>query len=125
MRLIDIGPTLSALAISALGANPTEALEARPEFDAKMTTPSKQGPAQPVHVTVQSWGVSQQNAAQEIPLRGFYVAHLLGGEIATTIDGQMTKRVAGDYWTVSPGSAMQVTVLGEFAVLETIVVAKQ
>jgi hypothetical protein len=47
------------------------------------------------------------------------------GKIATTIDGQMTKRVSGDYWTVNSGSAMPVTVLGEFAVLETIVVAKQ
>jgi hypothetical protein len=48
----------------------------------------------------------------------------VGGEIATTIDGQMTKRVSGDYWTVNSGSAMQIMVLGEFAVL-VIVVAKQ
>jgi hypothetical protein len=62
---------------------------------------------------LQSWGISSQKAPQEIPLRGFYVAHLWGGEIATTIDGQMTKRVSGDYWTLNSGSAMQVTVLGE------------
>jgi hypothetical protein len=37
----------------------------------------------------------------------------------------MTKQVSGDCCTVNSGSAMQVTVFREFALLETIVVAKQ
>jgi hypothetical protein len=35
MRYIDIGLTLCGLAILVLGANPAEALEPWPEFDAK------------------------------------------------------------------------------------------
>jgi hypothetical protein len=35
------------------------------------------------------------------------------------------QQVSGDCWTVNSGSAMEVTVLGEFSLLETIVVAKQ
>jgi hypothetical protein len=68
---------------------------------------------------------TQQGAPQEIPLRGFYVAHLLSGSISTTIDGETTKQPPGAYWAVKAGAAMQVRVLGEFAVLETIVTAKQ
>jgi hypothetical protein len=106
MRYIDIGLTLCGLAILLLGANPAEALEPWPEFDAKSRRLRRRGRRR--STSARSLGAS-----------------VLGGEIATTIDGQMTKRVSGDYWTVNSGSAMQVTVLGEFAVLETIVVAKQ
>jgi len=58
-------------------------------------------------------------------LRGFYTAHLLSGIISTTIDGQTTAHLPGDYWTVKPGAIMQVKVIGEVAVMETIVMAKQ
>jgi hypothetical protein len=91
--------------------------------------PAKDGSTQPVHVTVQSWGIagqrSQNGTAQEIPLRGFYVAHLLSGHISAMINGRTTEHLPGDYWTIKAGSTMQVKVLGEFAMLETIVAAKQ
>jgi hypothetical protein len=95
-------------------------------FEGKTTTPASNGAARPAHVTVQAWKMTgPKDLTHEIPLRGFYVAHLLGGEISTTIDGQTTKRATGDYWTVKAGAAMQVNVFGEFAVLETTVVSKQ
>src|SRR5437870_2779274 len=91
-------------------------------FEGTMTTPAKNGATQAVHIIVQSWGIG---ATQDIPLRGFYVAHLLSGQISTTIDGQTTEHLPGDYWTIKAGAAMRVKVVGEVAVLETIVVEKQ
>ncbi|MGH7122663.1 MAG: hypothetical protein ACREFP_27335 [Acetobacteraceae bacterium] len=83
------------------------------------------GPAQSGQVSVQTWELGgPKGAAHEIPLRGFYVAHLLSGAIATTIDGQTTNQPPGAYWTVKAGATMQVKVLGEFAVIETIVVTR-
>lgn len=65
------------------------------------------------------------SVTHEIPQRGFYIAHLLSGSISTTIDGETTEQPPGAYWTVKAGATMQVKVLGEFAVLETIVAAKR
>jgi quercetin dioxygenase-like cupin family protein len=91
------------------------------EGNAKVT--AKDGATQAAHVSVQSWRIAGQE--EELPLRGFYVAHLLSGQITTTIDGQTIEHLPGDYWTVNAGASMRVKVVGEVAVLETIVVAKQ
>jgi hypothetical protein len=103
-----------------------QSLSPAPMFEAKTMMPARNGATQPVHISVQSWEIrGPKGVTHEIPLRSFYVAHLLGGAISTTIDGQTTKRTPGDYWTAKPSATMQVKVLGEVAVLETIVVAKQ
>ena len=97
-------------------------------FEGTATTPAPNGAVQAVRVEVQSWRISGQlRAPQQIPfpLQGFYLAHLLSGNIATTISGRTVNRVAGDYWAVRAGATMQVTVLGESALLETIVLAKR
>lgn len=104
------------------GAIP-QALSPTPVYEANTTIPAKNGATQAVHVSVQSWAISGQG--QEIPLRGFYVAHLLSGQILATIDGQTTQHLPGDYWTVNAGAAMRVKTGGEVAVLETTVVSKQ
>jgi hypothetical protein len=118
-----------ASAIPTADVAPAQTLSPRMEFDARMMAQTKDGTPQPVHVTIQSWGLSEQRgqngSLQEIPLRGFYVAHLLSGELSTTIDEQTVKRAPGDYWTVKSGSTMQVMVLGEYAVIETTVFAKE
>jgi quercetin dioxygenase-like cupin family protein len=92
-------------------------------YEGNTTIPAKNGATQAVHVSVQSWGIA--GPEHEIPLPGFYVAHLLSGQILATIDGQTTQHVPGDYWTVKAGAAMRVEVVGEVAALETIVVRKQ
>jgi hypothetical protein len=92
-------------------------------FEDNTTMPAKNGATQAAHVSVQSWGIAGKE--NEIPLRGFYVAHLLSGQITTTIGGQTTERLPGDYWTVKTGATMRVKVVGEVAVLETTVVSKQ
>lgn len=100
-----------------------QVLAPTPVFEETTTTSA---PAQPIRVSIQSWGIAgQDHAAREIPLHGFYVAHLISGHISATIDGQSVDHLPGDYWGVKLGSSMQVRVLGEVAVLETIVVSKQ
>jgi hypothetical protein len=118
----------TAIAVLILTAIPlasavSQALAPTPVFDETTTTSA---PAQPVRVSIQSWGIAgQDHAVREIPLPGFYVAHLISGHISATIDGHTIDHLPGDYWGVKLGSAMQVKVLGEVAVLETIVVSKQ
>jgi quercetin dioxygenase-like cupin family protein len=128
MTRIAIGTAAAALA--ALSATPfaqgvAQTLEPRPVFEATLAAPVKNGAAQPANISIQSWELpNQEGAAHEIPLRGFYVAHLLSGDVSVTVDGQTAAYVPGDYWAVKPGATMQVKVLSELAVLETIVAAK-
>ena len=92
-------------------------------YEGNTTIPAKNGATQAVHVSIQSWGIA--GPEHEIPLQGFYVAHLLSGQISATIDGQTTQHLPGDYWTVKAATAMRVKAGGEVAVLETTVVSKQ
>jgi quercetin dioxygenase-like cupin family protein len=112
--VVIAGPLAGAMA---------QALPPTPVFEANTTIPAKNGATQAVHVSIQSWAIAGQE--HEIPLHGFYVAHLLSGIISATIDGQTTQHLPGDYWTVKAGTTMRVKVVGEVAVLETTVVAKQ
>jgi len=125
MAYIAASAAFVAIAIPLAGAM-AQTLAPSTVFEANTTTPAKNGTPEAVRVSVESWGIAgQDRAIHEIPLRGFYVAHLISGHILATIDGKTTEHLPGDYWTVKPGGAMQVKVLGEFAVLETTVVAKQ
>jgi quercetin dioxygenase-like cupin family protein len=94
--------------------------------DAKAAVAGAPGAAR---ISVTSWGISGDRRGnsplQQIPLQGFYLAHLLSGEILATIDGETTRRSPGDYWAVKPGAIMQVRTIGDFAMLETSVISKQ
>jgi hypothetical protein len=128
IKRIPISTVLVALAMPATGTM-AQVLSPIQEFEGNATIPARNGTTQAVHVSVQSWGIAgrrdQSGEAYEIPLRGFYVAHLLTGAVSTTINGQTTKQPPGAYWIVTAGATMQVKVRGEFAVLETIVTTKE
>jgi quercetin dioxygenase-like cupin family protein len=106
-----------------LPAAMAQALSPAPVYEGNTTVTAKNGATEPVHISVQSWGIS--GPEHEIPLQGFYVAHLLSGQILATINGQTAQHLPGDYWTVNAGASMKVKVVGEVAVLETTVVSKQ
>jgi quercetin dioxygenase-like cupin family protein len=114
-----------AVPLATAGA---ETLSRATVFEGETTLAATAGTTPSAHVSVQSWGIVGQRGpggpVQEIPLPGFYVAHLLSGDISATIDGQTTRHLPGDYWTVGAGKTMQVKGLGEFSMLETIVAAK-
>jgi hypothetical protein len=114
-----------AIAVPAAAAAQTT-LTPRSVFEDTITTTAANGTTQPVHVVVQSWEIPKKNGtAYDLPLTGFYLAHLQSGDIATTIDGETTERQPGSFWTVKNGATMQVKVLGEFAVIETTAPTRQ
>jgi hypothetical protein len=96
---------------------------------ALLPTPEFNGTIESANVGVQSWTISGERSpggpTYELPLQGFYVAHLMNGDIWTTIDGKTMRRATGDYWTVNSGATMQVKARGQGALLETIVIKKQ
>jgi hypothetical protein len=133
------GAALSAalMAMSLHGAA-AEDLSSKDIFDGAMTTRANAGAlatrteataSADIHLSVKSWGIAgdrrRDSVPQEIPLSGFYLAHLLSGEIMATIDGETTRHSPGDYWAVKPGATMQVKALGDYAMLETTVISKQ
>ena len=119
--VVAAGIALLLLPASAAAQTPS----ATPLLEGQTTTLTPTGAEQPVHISVQSWRMANRGGViRQIPLQGFYVAYLIDGTIATTIDGLTTKRDAGSFWTVKAGASMEVKVLSEFAVLETTVVAK-
>lgn len=122
MTRIAITVALVAITIPLAGAS-AQSLSPSPVFEGNTTTPAKDGATQTINISIQSWGIAGHE--QEIPLRGFYVAHLISGHISAMMDGQTTEHLPGDYWTVKTGASMRVKVVGEVAVLETTVVAKQ
>jgi hypothetical protein len=113
---------LVAIAVPLAGAV-AEAPSPTSVFEGNATLTAKDGTTQTVHVSVQAWRIA--GLATELPLRDFYVAHLLSGQMSTTIDGQTKEHLPGDFWTVKAAAGMRAKVVGEVAVLETIVVAKQ
>ena len=122
MKWLSTGAVL--VAIAGFSAEATaQAFSPKSIFEGTTTTPAKDGTTQSVHVSVQSWSIAAQE--HELPVRGFYVAHLLSGQVSTTIDGRTTEHLPGDFWTVTAGTSMRVKAVGEIAVLETIVVARQ
>jgi len=122
MKCLATMAALVTIAVPLAGAM-AQALSPTPLFEGNTTVPVKGDATQAAHVSVQSWRIAGQE--NELPMRGFYVAHLLSGQISTTIDGQTMEHLPGDYWTVKTGASMRVKVVGEVAVLETIVVAKR
>ena len=122
MKSVGTIATLVAIAVALPGAT-AQTLSPTPVFEGNATVPAKDGATQAAHVSVQAWRIAGQE--DELPLRGFYVAHLLSGQISTTIDGRTLEHLPGDYWTVKTGASMRVKAVGEVAVLETIVVAKR
>ena len=112
-------PMLPSPCASEEAGSPTNTL-----FEATTKNVDKNGAAQDVRISTQVWRVpGPSEAPQELPLRGFYIAHLLSGEIAATIDRQTIKYGSGAYWSVKPGAIMRIQTLGQLATIETIVVS--
>jgi hypothetical protein len=126
MKPAFVGTALVAALLSQAAAQTISQVKV---FEGSTTIPAKAGGTEDVHVSIQSWGISgdrrRQGAGEEIPLRGFYLAHLLSGEVSAAINGQAVQHGPGDYWTVGAGATMRVTVLGEYAMLETTVLSRQ
>ena len=125
MKPLAVLTALITLAIAGTGAV-GQVLSPSPVSEASLTINAQNGTTEAVRVSVQSWQfVGQDHATFTIPLQGFYLAHVITGHVLATVGGNTTEHLPGDYWSIAPGAALQIKVLGEAAVLETTVVAKQ
>jgi hypothetical protein len=120
MKRLALAALISTIPFMAAAGS----LSSSTTFEGNVSTPAKDGTAQTVHITIQTWSIGGRGYEQ-LPLRGFYVAHLLSGPMAVTMGEQAAEHLPGDYWAVEPGGTMQVKVHGDVAVLETIVLTKQ
>jgi hypothetical protein len=125
MKRIPAIAIVASLALTPAAAIAQANVSPKVLFEGNLAAPQKDA-APTGQASVKSWEFFNKNGAvQELPLAGFYVAHLVSGKVAATIDGQTTNYQPGSYWTVKAGAKMQVKVLGEMAVLETITASKQ
>jgi hypothetical protein len=120
--------SVAAVVVTAAAAN-AQTLAPLQQFESDITVAAPNGVTKAARVSVQSWGIagrrSRQSPTLQVPLTGFYLARLVSGEIQAIIDGRMSEKTTGEYWVVPTGTTMQVQAVGEQAVLETTVVAKQ
>jgi hypothetical protein len=123
--IAGIGAALLPLVLPFGATLAAAELEATKLFDGAVATRTAKGAAQPVHVAVQSWTIANDGAAHEIPLTGFYVAHLRSGDVAATVAGETTDHRPSDFWAVKAGATMSVKASSELAVIETIAPTKQ
>jgi hypothetical protein len=123
-RATFAGATLT-IAISTSGAS-AQSLSPDVVFEGAVPTAAVSGTQQSSHVTVKILKFNgPKDVTHELPVQGFYIAHLRSGAVTTTIDGQTTRQPDDAYWTVRAGATMKINVLSELAVIETIVVTKQ
>lgn len=122
------GPTGTGGAGGGLGGGPPHScvphcpeLVSSPRIVGSAISSNGNSASQPSLFDARSWKIqSLGHTAQRIPLRGFYIAHLLSGDIAVTIGGVTIKQTPGAFWVVKSDALMDVQVLGESAIIETI-----
>jgi len=95
--------------------------EVTTQFSQTLSPPRTKGPATPLRVELKQWHLAGQGMPIEIRERGFYVAHLIWGNVSTEVGGTTTRRTPGDFWTVEKGSRLVITIKkpGEEALLQT------
>jgi len=91
-------------------------------FSEMVRPTNAKGAANPLKVEVRQWTVSRSAKAFEMPDLGFYIVHLVYGEIITEIAGKTTPHHPGDFWVVEKGQHMAISMQRprEQAALQTI-----
>lgn len=95
--------------------------EVTTQFSEAMSPARTKGPATLLRVELKQWHLAGQGVPIEIREPGFYVAHLIWGNVSTEIGGTTTRRMPGDFWTVEKSSRMVITIKkpGEEALIQT------
>lgn len=101
-----------------------EAPEVATRFSDIVRPKNAKGAAMPLKVEVKEWMVTRSARAFEMPDQGFYIVHLISGQITTEIAGKTTARHPGDFWVVEKGQHMAISMQRprESAALQTIAV---
>jgi hypothetical protein len=100
-------------------------IEASTRFSDTLRLTTPKGAGVPLHVEFKEWNVTRSAGGTELPVQGFYIAHLASGEVVTEIGGKSETRHPGDYWTVDKGARMLVRIKAprEAAILQTLAVS--
>lgn len=95
--------------------------EVTTQFSQKMSPARTKGMAAPLRVELKQWHLAGHGVPIEIREPGFYVAHLIWGNVSTAIGGATTRRTPGEFWAVEKGARMTVTIKkpGEEALIQT------
>jgi hypothetical protein len=109
----------------AQASNAAEAPEVATRFSEVLRARNAKGSAVPLKVEIKEWNVTRADRAAEISDQGFYIVHLLSGQVTTEIAGKTTARNTGDFWTVEKGQHMAISLQRpqEQARLQTIAVS--
>jgi hypothetical protein len=107
------------------GRNHAEGVEVATHFSGTLKPTNPKGAIVPLHVEFKEWDVTGGGRSMELPDQGFYVAHLVSGEMTTKIRDKSQLRHPGDFWTVEKGTRMVVQIKPptESALLQTIAVS--
>jgi hypothetical protein len=105
--------------------NRLEGVEVTTHFSGTLKPTNPKGTTLPLHVEFKEWDVAGGGRSLELPEQGFYVAHLVSGEITTQVGDKSQVRRPGDFWTVEKGTRMvvQINPPAESALLQTIAVS--
>lgn len=101
-----------------------EGVEVTTRFSGTLKPTNPKGATVPLHVELKDWDITGGGRRAELPDQGFYIAHLISGEVTTELGGKAQLRHPGDFWTVEKGTRMAVQVKppSESAYLQTIAV---
>lgn len=105
--------------------NYAEGVEVATHFSGTLKPTNPNGRTVPLHVEFKEWDINGGGRSMELPDQGFYVAHLVSGEITTKMGDKFQLRHPGDFWTVEKGIRMviQIKPPAESAFLQTIAVS--
>jgi hypothetical protein len=105
--------------------NYAEGIEVSMRFSGTLKPTNPKGATVPLHVEFKEWDVTGGGRSMELPDQGFYVAHLVFGDITTKMGDKSELRHPGDFWTVEKGTRMvvQIEPPTESALLLTIAVS--
>ncbi len=109
----------------AQASNAAEAPEITMRFSEVVQATNAKGSAVPLKVEIKEWNVTRSDRAAEISDQGFYIVHLLSGQVTTEIAGKTAARNTGDFWSVEKGQHMTISMKRpqEQARLQTIAVS--
>ena len=122
---LDLSRATAQQKPQAQAGNAAEAPEIATRFSEVVRARNTKGSAVPLKVEIKEWNVTRSDRAAEISDQGFYIVHLLSGQVTTEIAGKSTARNPGDFWVVEKGQRMAISIKRphESAGLQTIAVS--
>jgi hypothetical protein len=124
LRLLLVGLCLGA-SLSSFAQVPPAELKPIERFDGQVQL-RIQGDRITVRVVIQNWGINGGQKIDElrIPIKGFLLVQLRGGELATIINQERRERREDEFWTVPTGVPLGLETEDDAASIQTIVLGR-